>query len=606
MKQIFPYSYISWSNLDTPASTLPPRSQFYNDLHQEEVSEEDYRLACYFYQLFNCNCIADYMKIYTLLDVTLLADVWLNHRANCLDFFKVEPLNFLSLPAMSFRLVLGHYGHGLEYISDPDIYLLAKKAIRGGVVNYSDRLAYANYPDRNSFDPSKPPSSLIQLDFCAMYSFCMNRKLAVGSYRFLSPEEVSCFDPFAYDDDGAKGFLVSCDLKIEASWHDYYADLPPMPERVKIDASCASEFQREFQDEMGNSFMNAFKTEQLITSLYDKEGYVLHNFLLKTYLRMGGITVSKIHQVVQYSQTAFMKDFINMGIERRNSTNDESLKSYYKGICNSAYGFTSLKIEDFCNVHIIKSSSEAVKIINRPSFKGFSIIAPSLAVLESSPVSVLIRNHLLVASGILDASKQLLYGTWYQSIKQHFMQNNIACKLYYCDTDSMLLSISLPYEESLLELDKIRYEGRPIMDWSYLPSDHNLYSTVYENHVGFLKSETKYNRILALATLKKKFYALQVENAANKLRGKGVPKKILKRDFDFNSYVNTLIEGNIHRVSMKLFKRMHQQVVQISQLKMAFNSFSASRYLCPPRGLETLPWGHYTLQDGEVEVVTND
>jgi len=44
-------------------------------------------LACYFYTLFGCQCIADYQK--NILCYTA--------KANFLDFFKVEPLNFLFL-----------------------------------------------------------------------------------------------------------------------------------------------------------------------------------------------------------------------------------------------------------------------------------------------------------------------------------------------------------------------------------------------------------------------------------------------------------------------------------------------------------------------------
>jgi len=44
------------------------------------VSTINYRIANASYRAFSCKCLGDYLLIYNLLDVLLLADVWQNYR----------------------------------------------------------------------------------------------------------------------------------------------------------------------------------------------------------------------------------------------------------------------------------------------------------------------------------------------------------------------------------------------------------------------------------------------------------------------------------------------------------------------------------------------
>jgi len=79
-----------------------------------------------------------------------------NHRLLCRDSYNVDPLNFLTLPSLSFNVGMSNSFQTLDYIKNIDLYLKVKKATRGGVVNFSKRHVKANIPSMEEYDPSKP------------------------------------------------------------------------------------------------------------------------------------------------------------------------------------------------------------------------------------------------------------------------------------------------------------------------------------------------------------------------------------------------------------------------------------------------------------------
>lgn len=598
-KMHFCYDYISWENLYAHNTTLPHKEVFFNSLTQEHITDDGYNHCSYAYALFGCTTIGQFLSYYNLLDVCLNCDTYMAHRENSLFKFNVEPTNFLSTPAMAYRLSLGWSQQKLDYITDAHIFRLARKALRGGVVNFAKRLAVANYSDRPNFDPSQPESSIIQVDAASLYAFCMLKPLCISGYKLLSRQEFENLDPLRIPDDGPIGYLWCVDLEIDINHHDRYSQYPPIVERVVIDASLASEFQRNCRDENEQDFLKQFKSEQLLGTLYPKKKYTLHGFLLKLFLNLGGIKITHIHEVVQYNQAPFLRGFVDMGVTNRNEEEDENMKAFYKLLLNSAYGFYSVDVTAFKNIKICKSQQEALKLISQPNFKGFSIVENCMAILESSPSSVKVTNHLLLASAILDRSKYHMLNTHYNHILPYFQQKNVKIDHLYTDTDSNCYHIYDNYESVLQHLNNINIEGQPLMDYSYLPSDHSLYNTQYKKVPGTFQSETKYNRILKYCCLRKKCYSLKIEGQDDKIRAKGISKSLAKKHFKYESYEDTLLNGNLRRIPIKFFKRQDQQIYQIAQTKLALTNFTTSRYLLGSRGIESIPFGHYSILEGE-------
>jgi rRNA-processing protein FCF1 len=139
---------------------------------------------------------------------------------------------------------------------------------------------------------------------------------------------------------------------------------------------------------------------------------------------------------------------------------------------------------------------------------------------------VYLNNHQIIGAAILDLARAYFYKVWY-AIKRQFMER-VSC--IYTDTDSLLLKLQT---DNLYEsLNAIRVDGEEIMDFSYLPNEEKYRkyrSDKFKGVVGKLKSETHEKEILEVVVLKKKQYALLVNDPEHgeKLRAKGIPLNFL-------------------------------------------------------------------------------
>ena len=99
---------------------FPPKDAFFNDLQQKHIDKTDYENAR---QLYNSKIasgdwktMADYMKYYNLLDVVPLLNALQTCFQNYMKFFKIDPMGYLSLPAIGFQAMYSLYDQNLPYV----------------------------------------------------------------------------------------------------------------------------------------------------------------------------------------------------------------------------------------------------------------------------------------------------------------------------------------------------------------------------------------------------------------------------------------------------------------------------------------------------------
>lgn len=133
--------------------------------------------------------MGEYHDLYLESDVILLADVFENFRT-CLLNYKIDPLHFLSSPALSWCAMLKMTKVKLDLISDIDMFQFIEKGMRGGISYISHRYASANNKYMKEYNSKKPEDYIIYLDANNLYGWAMSQFLPTGGFKWLNNKKL--------------------------------------------------------------------------------------------------------------------------------------------------------------------------------------------------------------------------------------------------------------------------------------------------------------------------------------------------------------------------------------------------------------------------------
>ena len=106
---------------------------------------------------------------------------------------------------------------------------------------------------------------------------------------------------------------------------------------------------------------------QHIVKLGSKTNYVVHYINLQLYLSLG-MKLTKIHRVLQFKQSDWMKGHIDFDTEKiKNAANDFE-KEFLKLMINSVYGKTIENLRKRMNVRLVNNERDFLNYTSRPTY----------------------------------------------------------------------------------------------------------------------------------------------------------------------------------------------------------------------------------------------
>ena len=584
-KGIFPYEWLNdKAKLET--QKLPQQSDFFSRLKNEHVNQEDYNHALKVWETFQCRSIREYLELYLVLDVLLLAANVETYRHETYKHMKLDPLHYVSSPSLCFDAMLKITNIHLETLPSVDMYLWFNKAIRGGLSGASVRYARANNPSVHCYNPQKELTYIVGFDLNALYSYAMCFPLPYKSFRFLNANEIQSLniDSISLDDD--TGFFLEVDLDYPEELHDKHCQYPLAPEKVAIKPNQWSDYMQTVCDKLGMKKKSA--GEKLVATLYDKKHYILHYYTLQLYLRLG-MKLVKVHRVVSFKQKRFMKKYIHLNIEKRKNATSSFDVALYKLYNNSVFGKCMYNVFKQTNYQLVSQKNVFQRLAAKPTFNSCQVIHDRLVGVQMKPNTIRCNKPIYIGATILDIAKHHMYSFYYDYLQPMYGYENI--QMLYTDTDSFYLSIKNQpqFYEDILQNERF-------FDRSNYKQNHFLFSEKRKRELGLMKDVHAKEVINEFVCLRAKMYAVKTENDTEDIKAKGLKKSVL-HDIRTSTFKTCLRDLQLTKHRFDSIRSFNHKVKTHSTEKIGLSPFDDKRYYLSC-GIHSFAHGHYKIRDG--------
>ena len=118
------------------------------------------------------------------------------------------------------------------------------------------------------------------------------------------------------------GYFLEVDLDYPENLHEDHSDFLMAPEKVNIKEEWLSPYCLELKEENN---IKVGVCNKLTANLMSKYNYVVHYKNLKYYLSQG-LILKKVHKILEFKQSAWMKPYIDFSTQNRKEATNEADK----------------------------------------------------------------------------------------------------------------------------------------------------------------------------------------------------------------------------------------------------------------------------------------
>ena len=558
-KGVYPCEYIDERN-KFAEKELPVKKSFYSNLMMEDISDTDYKHPNNVFKKFDLNNLGDYHDLYVRSDTLLLAHVFENLRNACLSNYELDPAHFVSLPGLAWQACLKMTNVELELITEYDMPLMIEDGIRGVICHAIQRYAKANNKYMNDYKKNKESSYIQYLDANNLYGMAMSEKLPIKGFKWMV--DISGIDEKfvkSYNKNSSKGYILKVDVDYPRELQDLHREFPFLREKIV-----------------------ANNTKKLICNLQNKKDYVVHINVLKQALDHG-LKLIKVHQVIEFDQEAWLKEYINFNTELRKKATNDFEKDFFKLMNNAVFGKTN--IGKHRDIKIVKTDKKRNKLVSEPNFHTMKLIDNNLAIIEMKKVKVKMKKPTYLGLSILDISEITMYEFWYDFIKSKY---GCSVKLCYMDTDSFIINVKT---EDFYFYKDISENVIKRFDTSNYIHDRPLPGGVNKKVLGLMKDELGGGIITEFVALRPKAYSYKTNNNIDLKKAKGTKKCIINKMLNFSDYKNCLFDNVKVLRSKQRFKSENHIVYTENINKTALSCDDDKRFVATD-GIESYPYGY--------------
>ena len=412
--------------------------------------------------------------------------------ATCLKLYGLDSCRCFSSPGLSWDTMLKMTAIRLEKISNIGMYYCIEKGTRGGVSYTAKKYAKANNKYMNDYNIGKPSTFITYLDMNNLYGWAMSEYFPYGETKWI--ENIDGFDAKSIDERSDTGCFLEVDLIYPDELRDLHNDYPLAPEKLAVSSDMLSKYCKTIAD---NYKIKVGDVKKLIPNLSNKTKYVLHYRNLQLYLFLG-IKVTKIHVILEFKQSDWMKQYIDFNTEKRKKAANDFEKNFFKLMINSVYGKTMENLRKRISVRIVSNKKDFLKYTSRPAYIAHKMFDEDYATIHEIKPVLMLNKPIYVGFTVLELRKWLMYSFHY-----NFINKNFSVKLLFTDTDSLTCEIK---SENIYE---DFYKQKDLFDYSNCSKDSTFFDESNKKVIGKMKDEFGGIIIDKFVGLKSKMYSIK-------------------------------------------------------------------------------------------------
>ena len=323
---------------------------------------------------------------------------------------------------------------------------------------------------------------------------------------------------------------------------------------------------------------------KLIPTLNKKERYVLHYRNLQLYIDLG-LKVSKIHRVLEFNQSPWLKKYIDFNTQKRKYAKNAFEKDFFKLLNNAVFGKTMENLRKRVDVKLVTNEKQLNNLTSKPTYVSSKIFNENLVAVHKIKEQLTLNRPAYIGMCILDLSKTLMYDFHYNYIKKRYGSK---AQLLFTDTDSLC------YEIETDDIYEDLWQDKHIFDNSDYPKDSQFFDTSNKKVIGKFKDEAASIPITEFVGLRSKMYSYIKENKNGNKTAKGIKKNIINNELKHINYKDTLLKNKQLYHQMKTIRGQNHQLASYELNKVSLSCYDDKRYIHKD-GITSYAYGHFSI-----------
>ena len=101
-----------------------------------------------------------------------------------------------------------------------------------------------------------------------------------------------------------------------------------------------------------------------------------------------GLTLKKVHRVIQFNQEAWLKPYIDMNTELRKQIKNDFEKDFFKLMNNAVFGKTMENVRKHRDIKLVTTDKRRNKLVSEPNYDTTKWFSENLLTIEMKKTKV--------------------------------------------------------------------------------------------------------------------------------------------------------------------------------------------------------------------------